>query len=263
MRLSLQNKLSYKLAQLMHYSKSLFIWFSIFENFFGWYISGQFAIKFFILQTMYMIMAQHFNQTIWYHTIYRRIQKQKNMLGCLWILNTFTHFYSRSKSCKKDLWAQINTALQANTKWQRPDVVVDNNMPSTSHMPVAETESDQAQYHTYYRTIQTLPVISPGLPSDVGNVYVMIHPVDVIQFLPIEEQPPNEAWPRSNVDDSASSWFADGDSWLKAIFVFSIIHTLQTEVLRFRTINAFFVSLSKLIFSWVSSKFELFSYLLA
>lgn len=29
------------------------------------------------------------------------------------------NFCCRSKSCKKDLWTQINTALQANNKWQR------------------------------------------------------------------------------------------------------------------------------------------------
>lgn len=78
-------------------------------------------------------------------------------------------------------------------------------MPSTNHMQVSESEIESAQYHTYYRAVQTLPVISPGLPSDVGNVYVMIHPVDVIQFLPIEEHPQNETWPRPDEDDCNSS----------------------------------------------------------
>lgn len=36
---------------------------------------------------------------------------------------SFNFFVFRSKSCKKELWTQINTALQANSKWQRLDSI--------------------------------------------------------------------------------------------------------------------------------------------
>lgn len=49
--------------------------------------------------------------------------------------------FFRSKSCKKDLWQQINQALQANSKWQRPDLVAQT---SCTFRRLSLTDSDIA-----------------------------------------------------------------------------------------------------------------------
>lgn len=50
------------------------------------------------------------------------------------IHKVLTDFFviNRSKQCKKELWAQINTALQNNSKWQRLDSI-NSETPSTNN----------------------------------------------------------------------------------------------------------------------------------
>lgn len=86
---------------------------------------------------------------------------------CICLLN-------RSKSCKKDLWTQINAALQANSKWQRSELgspqcsasyfrVVDVN--SSSPCPYTEDNRNiQAVYHSVSRAFPPAIVAAPGLP---------------------------------------------------------------------------------------------------
>lgn len=65
-------------------------------------------------------------------------------------------FVYRSKSCKKDLWAQINAALQTNSKWQRLDSV--NSEANTTTAVVAHIHNQSnsgAHSHTHSHQLQT------------------------------------------------------------------------------------------------------------
>lgn len=106
---------------------------------------------------------------------------------CNIILNiNLSHFANRSKSCKKDLWAQINTTLQSSSKWQRLDSVcselvtsstvvpssTSSAQPSTSKQPSQQPNTQQSSlpHHHHHQSQQQQP-LPPQHSSIVSSVH--------------------------------------------------------------------------------------------
>lgn len=120
-------------------------------------------------------------------------------------LQTFDYlFYFRSKSCKKDLWAQINTALQANTKWQRSDL---------------GTQGSFSYHRTQLDSVEELE-IQPSTPPCIhlcnftSTEVAIGHPIFLAHATPLvshevfaEHQPGAAAWfPCANDSSPPNSW---------------------------------------------------------
>lgn len=94
----------------------------------------------------------------------------------------------RSKSCKKELWSQINAALQANSKWHRPEV---GPQTSTSFHRVSLEVSEEADLQQLPR--MPIPtgicayqaIINTGLPQ----VTAIANPEHILEpcVYPIEQ----------------------------------------------------------------------------
>lgn len=126
-----------------------------------------------------------------------------------------TIYFFRSKSCKKDLWTQINTALQAqaNGKWQRPDLGIQSNFSyvnarsqtteSTEEATAAEVQAappTPPRIHLY--NISATDIVTVGHPA----IYLaQPHP----QVATNEPQSGNSVWSPRFLDDSTPpiSWF--------------------------------------------------------
>lgn len=70
----------------------------------------------------------------------------------------------RSKSCKKELWTQINTAMQNQTKWQRYN---ESSQINTEQPTSSATQNGQA---SYYPSAATSSTIFPTLPQGMQIV---------------------------------------------------------------------------------------------
>lgn len=70
---------------------------------------------------------------------------------------------NRSKSCKKDLWTQINAALQSNSKWQRLDAV--NSLTEIIPANPSQPSSTSTPSVTSSTSSTTTTPISPGTSS--------------------------------------------------------------------------------------------------
>lgn len=161
----------------------------------------------------------------------------------------------RSKSCKKDLWTQINAALQANSKWQRSDLGIQN---SGSFNKVALDVAEDVDLHQLTQvpipsTICSFPatIISTGLPtinsemvqmnrvySTLPSVCTIVQDADVIDTRSrplINEQQQfemNRSWPRTGnnaAEPPDLSWFVcfravltSCDSWISNRSVLSL-----------------------------------------
>lgn len=108
--------------------------------------------------------------------------------------------YCRSKSCKKDLWTQINTALQANTKWQRPEI---GSQCTSSYYRIPSDAPDESQKHLIPTAagVCTFPaatatIIRTGLPTVISQEQHVCYPTviqdpNICNVLDLRPQPSN------------------------------------------------------------------------
>lgn len=123
-------------------------------------------------------------------------------------------FCFRSKSCKKDLWAQINTALQTNNKWQRSDLGIQGSFSyhRTQFESIEEVELQQpTQPCIHMCNFSTSVEVSMGHPIFLAHAPTSLPP-EVIN----EHPSGNLAWvPCLNDSHLANSWFEQLAIYLK------------------------------------------------
>lgn len=121
----------------------------------------------------------------------------------------------RSKSCKKDLWTQINAALQANSKWQRSEL--GSQLGSSYYRSSVDVNQVPSHEEWNLHSIYCVPItisngvsapnvnVNQGLPSspEVHPIYDI--PIDNRQSL---SSPSNGQQQDTNNDgDRENSWF--------------------------------------------------------